>query len=65
MEMTTPKMKSPLMMNLVEVLTTIVTLLLMTKSLVHLMKSRRYRVHDSLSIGSWTLMRDMGNESVQ
>ena len=45
MEMTTPKMKSTLTMNLVEVLTIIDMVLLMTRSLVGLMKNRRDGVH--------------------
>ena len=52
MEMTTPKMKSTLTMNLVEVLIIIDMLLLTTRSLVGLMKNSRRDVHSCSSISS-------------
>lgn len=55
MEMTTPKMKSTLTTNLVEVLIIIDMLLLTTKSLVGLMKHSRHGVHSCSSVSLWDM----------
>ncbi len=61
MEMTIPKMKSILTMNLAEVLIIIDMLLLMTRSLVHLMKNNRHGVHCYSS----NSLRNTDNKSMQ